>query len=99
MAEGYGIEDWFSGTLGHGLPSDYSITKRSLYDDELMEASKRAFDTYLNSGLGEVSAKFSSGSYEEENAPSKVKEVPCLFKHLEALSILFRYNKPALRLI
>ena len=45
------------------------------------------------------SAKFSSGSYKEENAPIKVKAVPRLFKQIEALSLLFRDNKPDLRLI
>ena len=48
---------------------------------------------------GGGSAKFSSGSYKEENAPIKVKAVPRLFKQIEALSLLFRDNKPDLRLI
>ena len=54
--------------------------------------SNRDYGAYLNSGLEEGSDKFSLGSYKEENDPSKVKEVHCLFKQLEALSLLFREN-------
>ena len=43
--------------------------------------SKGAYDAYLNAGLGEGSAKFSSNYYEEENIPSKLKAFPCVFKH------------------
>ena len=38
--------------------------------------SKRAYDAYINSGLIEGIAKFSSGSYNGENYPSKVKAAP-----------------------
>ena len=61
--------------------------------------SRRTYDAYLNVGLVEDIAKFSFGSYEEEIAQSKAKEVPLLFHHLEALFLLFHDNEPALRLI
>ena len=60
--------------------------------------SKRAYDTYINAGLGEGSAKFSSGYYKEENAPIKAKAVPRLFKQIETLYLLLGDNKISLRL-
>ena len=58
--------------------------------------SKMSYDTYLNAGLGEGSDKFSFGSYEEDNAQSKMKSVPRLFKQMKVLSLLFCDNKPYL---
>ena len=68
-------------------------------DQDGWKLSKSAYDAYLNDGLEEGSDKFSLGSYKEENDLSKVKEVHCLFKQLEALLLLFRENEKALRLI
>ena len=61
--------------------------------------SKRAYDAHLNACLEEGDAKFYYGSYKKENSPVKVKVVPCLFKQLEELYLLFEDNEPALRLI
>ena len=51
--------------------------------------SNRSYKAYPNAGLEECSAKFSSSSYEEENAPIKVESVTRLLKQLEALTLLF----------
>ena len=61
--------------------------------------SKRIYDTYLRAGVGDGSAKFYYRSYEEDDAPIKVKAVPRLFKYLEALSLFFHDKKPSLRII
>ena len=53
---------------------------RSGPDEHGWNLSKRDYDAYLNAGLGDGSAKFSSNSYDEDNTPNKLKAVPCLFK-------------------
>ena len=68
-------------------------------DEDCWNISKEDYDAYLNAGLEEGSANFPSSSYEEDNTPNKVKAVTCLFKHPDTISLLFRDNKAALRLI
>ena len=50
------------------------------------------YGAYLNSGLEEGSAKFSSGYYKEYNTPIRVKEVTFILNQFEALSLLIGYN-------
>ena len=61
--------------------------------------SKRIYDTYLRAGVGDGSAKFYYRSYEEDDAPIKVKAVPRISKEHEALYLLFGDNERAMRLI
>ena len=82
--------------IGLYLKMNLSMTGRDRYSWNL---SKRAYGTYLNSGLEEGSANFYSGSYKEENTPIEVKEVPCLFTQIEALYLLFQDKKPDLWLM
>ena len=48
-------------------------------DQDGWKISKSAYNAYLNDGLEESSAKFSSSSYKEYNAPIQLKAVPLLF--------------------
>ena len=72
---------------------------RPVRDQDSWKLSNRSYNAYLNAVLREGSVIFYSGSYNEENAPSKVKAVPCIFKQMGVLYLLLRDNKPALRLI
>ena len=65
---------------------------RSGQDQECCNLSKISYDAYINDGVGEGSAKFSSGSYKYENSPSKLKAVSFLLNQLEALLLLLCDN-------
>ena len=65
-------------------------SRRSKRDRDGWKLSKRAYYLFINSTRVEGHMGYSSGYREEEKAPNMVKAVGSLFKHLSALSELFK---------